>query len=466
MGSKKTIIIGGGPAGIAAAYELSRRGRPALLLEQFNQLGGIARTEKQQGYYFDLGGHRFFTKNKEINQLWRQLLGGDFLTRRRLSRIYYQRKYFNYPLKPWNALNGLGLLATIKILLSYLKQKVWPIVNEISFADWVTNRFGRRLYEIFFKSYTEKVWGISCAEISAEWAAQRIKGMSLTSAVLNAIGIGRKNKIKTLIDQFNYPRYGPGMMWEAMAKCIGSWGGEIRLNSQVTALEFTDSRLDGLIVNDSERIAVEECISSLPLKELFMHANCNSSLTNQAGSLRYRSLIIVVLLIGEEHIFPDNWLYIHSPEVRLGRVQNFKNWSPDMVFDQAKTCLGLEYFCDAGDEFWHRQDQDLIDLGGNELWQIGLLKTTTKVIQGWVVRVKDAYPVYDANYQMVIGPLRAYLATIRNFQTIGRAGMHRYNNMDHAMLTGLYAARNVINGNRQYDLWSINADQEYHEEEV
>ena len=465
MKNNPIVIIGGGPAGLAAAYELSKNNVPCILLEEKNKLGGIARTESFKGYHFDLGGHRFFTKSAEINQIWQEALGQDFITRSRLSRIYYRRKFFNYPLKPLNAFLGLGMIETGRILTSYFWQKLFPYPQENNFEEWVSNRFGRRLYQIFFKSYTEKVWGLSCKEIGAEWAAQRIKGLSLSSAIVNAFLGGRKRAIKTLIDKFEYPKYGPGMMWDKMAEVIKSHGGEIRLNSRVTALELKEDRVVNCQVNGNEKISCKQVISSMPLRELMVQLSsfAKHNMAELLTSLKYRAFLIVALIIQQEELFPDNWIYIHSPEVKLGRVQNFKNWSPQMVPVADHTCLGLEYFCNYADELWNSRDQYLISLATEELIRTGLLDDGSKVVDGTVLRVKDAYPVYDAASTKALPKIKESLSKIENLQTIGRAGMHRYNNMDHSMLTGLFAARNILQDRQAHDLWEVNAEQDYHE---
>jgi protoporphyrinogen oxidase len=458
-------ILGGGPAGLAAAYELAKVNRSPVLFEKANLLGGIARTENWNDYYFDLGGHRFFTKSEEINTLWHEILSKEeFLTRPRLSRIYYNKKFFNYPLKPFNALFGLGGFESSRILFSYMKSKLFASQKENNFEEWIINRFGKRLYEIFFKAYTEKVWGIPCTEISAEWAAQRIKGLTLTSAVINAILGSKKNNIKTLINEFEYPKNGPGLMWAKMAGKIEKLGGKIRLNSDVSKVGFRNNAIEWIEINNQEKFEVDNVISSLPLRDLILRLSPapDSAVLKAAELLPYRELITVALVIDKAEIFPDNWIYIHSPDVYLGRIQNFKNWSPYMVPDKTKTCLGMEYFSFEGDFLWKMKDEDLIKLASDELVKVGLLRSKEKILSGKVIRTSKAYPSYTNNYKENLKTIIQFLKNIRNFQSIGRNGMHRYNNMDHSMLTGIYAARNIFGSN--YNLWKINADEEYHEE--
>lgn len=473
MDKRKVVIIGGGPAGLACAYELSRYNDRfnIVLLEKESLLGGIAKTVNYKGYYFDLGGHRFFTKSSEVNDIWHSVLKEDFLKRPRLSRIYYNKKFFNYPLKPLNALFGLGLMESCFILSSYISSRLFPYPEENTFEEWVSNRFGKRLYRIFFKTYTEKVWGISCTDIRAEWAAQRIKGLSLRTAVLNAIFGDRKKKVKTLINEFEYPKYGPGMMWDAMASIIKYNGGEVLLNMDVIRLNIDNNGYIKSIDIDArgEKIRLESdyFISTMPLRELMLKIYPEpGSIYREAGSnLKYRELISIALIINKRHIFPDNWIYIHSPEVKLGRIQNFKNWSPYMVPEQDMSCLGLEYFCSEGDILWNLSTKELFNLGIEELIKLGILDDPNLVEEGVVTKTPNAYPIYDVVYRDNIRKIREYIGNIKNLQTIGRNGMHRYNNMDHSMLTGIYAARSLALG-EDHDVWKVNIEEEYHEEKA
>ena len=464
IGGRKIVILGGGPAGLAAAYELAKQKQSPIVFEASNSLGGIAKTEDWKGYHFDIGGHRFFTKSEEINALWHSILSEkEFLKRPRLSRIYYQKNFFNYPLRPFNALFGLGIIESFRILFSYLRIKIFPLQKQFNFEEWVINRFGKRLYKIFFKTYTEKVWGIPCSEISTEWAGQRIKGLSLSTAIINAFFKNAKGQPKTLIDEFEYPKYGPGLMWAKMAEEITKSGGSISLNSAITQMGLENNFVKWIKVNNREKIETENVISSMPLRDLILNIEPQPEreVVQAAESLLYRGLITVILIIDESEIFSDNWIYIHSPEVRLGRIQNFKNWSPYMVPDQNKTCLGLEYFYSSGDELDKMKDGDLVELGIRELECIGFPVARKKVLKSIVIKIPKAYPCYVGNYKKSLDIIVRFLGQIKNFQTIGRNGMHRYNNMDHSMLTGLYAARNVLGDN--YDLWRVNADEEYHE---
>ena len=465
----RVAVIGAGPAGLTAAYELARRKTQVTVLEQDHQVGGIARTVTYRGFRFDIGGHRFFTKVAVVSRLWQRLLGDDLLRRPRLSRIVYRNRFFDYPLKPLNALRNLGPWTALLIFLSYLQAKLFPIRNEVSFSDWVTNRFGKRLFEIFFKTYTEKVWGIPCHTIGLQWAVQRIKGLSLRTVLVTALAPRRfrkSGKIKTLISEFRYPRLGPGMMWEALRDRTVELGGEVILGFWVNRIEHDGARVLALVGERDgapERLAVDEVISSMPIRSLVLALFPPAPVEVRAAAerLTYRDFLTVALIVAGENLFPDNWLYIHDETVRVGRIQNFGNWSPEMVPESGKSCLGLEYFCTEGDDLWTMDDADLVSHAARELAAIGLVPGLT-ILDGAVVRMPKAYPVYDEAYPVAINLVREYLARFTNLQEVGRNGMHRYNNMDHSMLTGMFAARNLFH--ERMDLWSINVDDDYHEE--
>ncbi len=465
---KPVVIIGGGPAGLTAAYELSKAERPSVVLEKDTAAGGISRTATYKGYRFDIGGHRFFTKVRAVEEMWREVLtNGDFLRRQRLSRIYFNKRFFHYPLRPANALLGLGLWNSAMILASYLKAQLFPQRSEDTFEQWVSNRFGARLYRTFFKTYTEKVWGIPCNEISAEWAAQRIKGLSLLSALKNALlqqqSAHKSRVIKTLIDAFDYPRLGPGMMWETVVELVRARGHEVRFGAEVQKIFWSDDRVEAVETGANGRVDGTHFISSMPLRELIqkLTPEAPAAVREAADGLRYRDFLTVALILNRRDVFPDNWIYIHDPEVKMGRIQNFKNWSPDMVPDANTTCLGLEYFCFEGDGLWTMADGELIELGKQELEKLGLARAAD-VVDGTVVRMPKAYPVYDADYSAHLEVVRRFLATFTNLQVVGRNGMHRYNNQDHSMLTAMLAVKNILGAN--FDLWTVNDDQEYHEE--
>ncbi len=465
--ARKVVIIGGGPAGLTAAHELvTKYDAQPIVLEKLDKVGGISRTENYKGYSFDMGGHRFFTKSSEVNEFWHRVLRDDFLVRPRLSRIYYAKKFFNYPLKPLNALAGLGIWQSILIIFSYIRWQLFPYRIEESFEQWVTNRFGKRLFLIFFKSYTEKVWGISTSELKAEWAAQRIKDLSLKTAILNMF-VKQGNTIKTLIEEFHYPRRGPGMLWSKVACDIQQAGGEVHLNSDVVGINRNGKRIESVVVRchgHEQVITGSDFISSLPIPVFMQALNPPppAPILEAANKLKFRDFLTVCLIIDKADLFPDNWIYIHYPEVQVGRIQNFKNWSPEMVPDPTKSSLGLEYFCNKGDALWSKDDAELIEQAKRELAIIGLANYAD-IVDGCVFRVEHTYPVYDSDYSNYLGVVREYLDSFENFQTIGRNGLHRYNNQDHAMLTGMLAVRNLILGERN-NLWVVNAEQEYHEE--
>ncbi len=465
------VIIGAGPAGLTAAYELSKLGMRASVLEADEQVGGLSRTVNYRGYRFDIGGHRFFSKVPLINELWHEILGEDFLQRPRLSRIHYRGHFFDYPLKPLNALAGLGPIEAGLVCLSYAKAKLNPAREETSFEQWVSNRFGYRLYEIFFKTYTEKVWGIPCSEISVDWAAQRIKNLSLSEALRNAL-LNRNHTrdgdlITTLIDQFHYPRFGPGMMWERCADLVAARGSHTIRRMRVDRIRHRQGRIEGVDARtpagECGEFTAEHYVSTMPIRDLInaLDPPPPDDVVRAANRLLYRDYLTAVLILKRAAVFPDNWIYVHSPEVKLGRVQNYKNWSPHMVPDPARTSLGLEYFLWDQDEEWNWPQERLIEAGIRDCVRIGLIDAT-EVEDGTVVRMAKAYPVYDQHYRAHLAVVQRYLMQFENLQTIGRNGQHRYNNQDHSMLAGVYAARNLTGA--RYDVWSVNTEQTYLEE--
>ncbi|MEL6163178.1 MAG: NAD(P)/FAD-dependent oxidoreductase [Cyanobacteria bacterium J06628_3] len=464
MKNNQVVVIGAGPAGLTAAYHLVKNGIKPIVLEQSDKVGGISRTEKYKGYHFDIGGHRFFTKVQEVQDLWYEVLEDDFIKTPRMSRIYYQGKFFQYPLSAFDTLQKLGISESFMIIWSYLQAKRQPLPVEENLEQWVTNRFGERLYKTFFKTYTEKVWGIPCNQIQAEWAAQRIKGLSVKTAVLNAL-IG-KNDTKTLIKEFDYPRLGPGMMWERFTEKIEAAGGEVHMNTKVLGMEREGQRITKVIAErDGNLIQFEadNFISSMPLNKLVqkMDPALPSHVLEAANGLKYRDFLIVSLIVDAPDLFPDNWIYIHSPEVKVGRIQNFKNWSAQMVPDSSKTCLGMEYFSNIGDSLWSKTDEELIELATKELETLGLAQGAV-VEDGVVIRQPKAYPVYDRDYRQHLDVIQDYLQSFENLQTTGRNGMHRYNNQDHSMLTALLAAKNLLG--EKHDLWGVNTERSYHED--
>jgi protoporphyrinogen oxidase/predicted dehydrogenase len=460
-----TAIIGGGPAGLTAAYVLGRRGRQAMVFESDGSVGGIAKTIEFNGYRFDLGGHRFFTKLGPIQRLWEEMLEGEFLTRPRLSRIYYKGKFFSYPIAARDVVARLGPLEATRCALSYLWASKHRKADADTFEEWVTSRFGRRLYDAFFRSYTEKVWGIPGSEIRSLWAAQRIKNFSLGKAILSILGLQRGH-VTTLIEEFRYPRLGPGQMWEAFAVRAEQSGIPVRLNHRIAALKHAEGRIESVVVRQNGAVfehSVDSVISSMALHDLIFSLDPPAPPTVRAAAndLRYRDLVLVALMTTQEEPFPDNWIYLHDPDTRAGRVQNFGAWSSEMV-RPGSACLGVEYFCFQGDDIWEMSDEEAVRLATDELARIGLLDPA-KVIDGVKVLVPKAYPMYDSRYEEAVSTIRAYLEHFENLQTCGRNGLHRYNNQDHSMWTAILAALNVIDG-AGHDVWSVNTESDYLEE--
>jgi protoporphyrinogen oxidase len=475
METPRVAVIGAGPAGLTAAYLLAKKGLPVTVLEADpTYVGGISRTARYQGFHFDIGGHRFFSKSKEVEDLWTEILPHDMLVRPRSSRIYYRGQFFSYPLRAGEALRKLGVVEAARCVLSYLKARAFPIPEPKSFEDWVTNQFGARLFRTFFKTYTEKVWGMSCKEISADWAAQRIKGLSLRTAVLNALfprkAAARGEVVKTLIDSFRYPRKGPGMMWEACAGKVRAHGGTIALGQRVAGCAYDAAAGLWKVTHRGPRGEVgetraEHVISSAPLRELVngLTPRAPERVRRAAGALRYRDFLTVVLILKDRKLFDDNWIYVHDPGVKVGRIQNFKSWSPEMVPDPALNCYGLEYFCFEGDGLWTSGDAELIHLAKTEVARIGLADPAD-VVDGCVVRQPKAYPVYDDSYAANVDVIRRELEeNYPNLHLVGRNGMHKYNNQDHAMMTAMLCVENILAGRPVYDLWLVNQDAEYHE---
>jgi len=459
--SAPVAVLGAGPAGLTAAYRLVQRKIPVVVFEAGEEVGGLARTVVRDGYRFDLGGHRFFTKSREVEALWDELLGPELLVRPRLSRIYWRGRFIEYPLRPADVFAKVGPLELARSLGSYARARLRRRGEAETYEDWVSDRFGRRLFELFFKTYTEKVWGVGTDELRAEWAAQRIADLSLASTLRAALP-GRGETPKSLIEQFRYPRLGPGQMWEEMARRIERGGGEIRLGAAVEGLEHEGGRLTAVRAG-GERLEVSAAISSIPLRTTVGVAEPAPSrrVTVAAAGLRYRDFLTVALPIDGEPPFPDNWVYVHDPRARVGRIQNFRAWSPWMTPDPRRSCLGLEYFCFEGDELWCGDDEELVELGRGEVASLGLVDPE-RVVGGHVVRVPKAYPVYDAEYAGRVERIRGWLDGISNLQQIGRNGLHRYNNSDHSMLTAMRAVENLCDG-AGHDVWAVNADSAYHE---
>jgi len=465
------VVVGAGPAGLTAAYALTKRGEPVTVLEADQVVGGISRTVERDGWRFDIGGHRFFTKVPVVEQLWHEILPDEeFLLRPRMSRIYYNGKFFDYPLRAMNALRNLGFIEAVRCVLSYAWARVHPPKDQNNYEGWLVARFGWRLYNHFFKSYTEKVWGMPVSKMPADWAAQRIKNLSLASAIVNALMPKRNQKdITSLIEEFQYPMLGPGMMWERARDLVTSQGGRVLMQSPVTAIRHKNGAATAVVTaHDGGEVVypADHVISSMPLPELVlaMDPPAPDTVQKAARALSHRDFLTVALVVPQSDGFPDNWIYIHSPDVKVGRIQNFASWSPYLVKD-GMTCLGLEYFVFEGDELWTMPDADLVALGSAELERLGLARATD-VKSGYVVRMPKAYPVYDEGYKAAVDVLREWIAAeVPNVHPVGRNGMHKYNNQDHSMLTALLSVENILDGSG-HDVWSVNVDEDYHEEQT
>jgi protoporphyrinogen oxidase len=464
MSHSDVFVIGAGPAGLTSSYLLTKRGISTTVIEADPvYVGGISRTANYKDFLFDIGGHRFFSKSKEVVDLWKEILPQDFIERPRLSRIYYDGKYYSYLLKAFEALGNLGIVESGLCVLSFMYKQAFPHEKPVTFHEWVANQFGERLFSIFFKTYTEKVWGMSCDEISADWAAQRIKGLDLWSAMANALRnsvLPKSGKpalnpdgtvIKTLIESFQYPRKGPGMMWDAAAAKTRAQGGAIHMGTSLTSLAYdADKKLWTITATTTEgevkTFTANQVISSAPIREL-VHAFVKTpACVVNADKLRYRDFLTVALVVEKPDLFPDNWIYIHEPSVKVGRIQNFRSWSPEMIPNETQSCLGLEYFCFEGDGLWTSTDEGLIALAKKELAQIGLA-SEAEVMDGCVVRQKKAYPVYDDAYKTHVDAIRTELATTYpTLHLVGRNGMHKYNNQDHAMMTAMLTVENIAAG--------------------
>ncbi len=464
----RVVVIGAGPAGLTAAYLLSKQGFTVTVLEGDDIVGGISRTAQYKGFRFDIGGHRFFTKIAPVEALWHEILGKEFILVPRMSRIHYGGKYFDYPLKAANALSGLGIWNAILIVLSYFKARMNPSKVEENFEQWVSNRFGKRLYRIFFKTYTEKVWGIPCTEIRAEWAAQRIQGLSLAKAILSAAQLNKRStKIKTLINEFQYPRLGPGQMWEMCRDKVVEMGNEVLMQHYVHKIELESGKVTGVWAKTEageKFFPAEHVINTMPVRNLVraLAPAVPARVRTAAEGLKYRDFLVVALMLEKQNLFPDNWIYIHTPGVKVGRIQNFNNWSAAMVPVPGMTCIGMEYFCFKGDGLWESKDEDLIAQAASELESLGLASASL-VKDGAVIRMPKAYPIYDSQYRGHLDIVREHIDQIPNLHTVGRNGMHKYNNQDHSMLTAMMALWNMQGAS--HDLWAVNTDFEYHEEQ-
>lgn len=470
---KKTdvCVIGAGPAGLSAAYILGDSGIDTTVLEMSGQVGGISRTIERDGFRFDIGGHRFFTKDEEVERFFREILGDEAIWVSRSSKIFYRNKYFDYPLKPANALLGMGVGTTARCLFDYGFIKVKNLFKKpeiVSLEDWVSNEFGRELFKLYFKDYTEKVWGIDCSRICAEWAAQRIRGLSLRVAIKDALFANNNGKVATLIDKFMYPKLGIGRISERLADAVRAKGNEVRMASKAVAVNHENGRVVSVDVESaggSYRLAVGNLCSSMPLTGLVlaMKPEAPADVVAAARKLRYRDLVTVNLMVDKPQVTDDTWIYIHDPSIELGRIHEPRNWSPAMA-PAGKSSIVAEYFCFAGDDIWDMEDEALINLTIRDLdTRLGFLKKE-EVIGGFVVRTPKAYPMYELGHEEPLQKIRDYIGGFANLQIIGRYGTYKYNNMDHSMKTGILAARNLLG--ESHDVGQVNVDKEYHEEKA
>ena len=446
-------IIGAGPSGMACAYTLVKSGKTALVVEKDDSVGGLCRTLNFQGFLFDIGGHRFLSRSTEINSLWNSIMSDDMLRVRRLSRIYYRKRFFNYPLSFFNTFRNLGPVESTLCVMSYLKCKYLKEGDGSTFEGWIINHFGKRLYDIFFKTYTEKVWAIACRDISADWAKQRIEGLSLRVAIQKAILGMRQNAPKTLCEEFSYPRTGPGEFYERLKRSVRDSGTRFMFDKAVISVKHDGKGVASIDIFDDHTGEVEEVctnhvFSSIPLPNLvrMLKPPPPEDIIVAASKLRFRSILTVNVILDKEHIFPDQWIYVHSPEVKLGRIQNYKNWSPAMVPDSKKTSLGLEYFCTEGDFLWNMNDVDLLNYAIKELEKIGIV-SRRYLINGFVVRRSDVYPIYSLDYKKNVDIIKEYLKQFSNLSCMGRGGLFRYDNSDRALLSGIYTAREFLDKN-------------------
>ena len=471
----EVVIVGAGPAGLTAAYELTKRGVASTVLEADDVVGGISRTAQRDGWRFDIGGHRFFTKVKAVDDLWFEILGPEnFLRRPRKSRIYYKGKFYDYPLAPVNALRSLGLLEAMRCGFSYVWVRVHPPKDQTNFEGFMAARFGWRLYRTFFKAYTEKLWGVPAPEIQADWGAQRIKDLSLFRAVWEALkpkrvrrGGAKSKQLTSLIEEFNYPKYGPGMMWERATELVTARGTKVVFDSAVTAVHHADGRAVAVTATADGVPTRYDCthvVSSMPLTALLkaMDPPPPADVLAAADGLAYRDFLTVALVVPADTVaWDDNWIYVHEPEVKTMRIQNFGSWSPYLVKD-GRNVLGLEYTLLDTEPDWTADDDELIERGKRELEYLGLMRAAD-IEAGYVVRMPKAYPMYDATYKANVATLRAWLEEhAPNVYPVGRNGMHKYNNQDHSMYTAMLSVENIFGAH--HDVWSVNVEADYHEE--
>ena len=463
----KVIVIGAGPAGLTAAYELNKSGVDVEVFEASSQVGGMAASFDLWNQRVDYGPHRFFSSDPRVNKLWLEAVEGQYEMVSRLTRILYKNRFFYYPLRAFNALINLGLVEALRCVFSYLLERSGMLDkrDESVFEGWVISRFGRRLYEIFFKTYSEKLWGIPCSMLDADFAVQRIKNFSLGAALKAVIIPDRNKKHKTLVDEFAYPLSGAGVVYEKMAAKITDNGGQIHFNRSVKRVIVENNKAVGVECCDGEIVKADHVISSMPLTDLTEGLDATPiDVLEACKDLRYRNTIIVYLKLDNSNLFPDNWLYVHDSALKTGRITNFRNWLPLLYGDEKESIIAMEYWCYERDPIWKDDDEKLIELAKRELELTGL-SGDSSVLDGCVRKLSRSYPVYDIGYKDALAPVQRYISDIHRLSVIGRYGAFKYNNQDHSILMGLLAAENICD-NAKHDLWIINTDAEYQEASV
>jgi protoporphyrinogen oxidase len=461
----RIAVIGAGPAGITAAYELAKGGAEVHVYEASESIGGLSRSFDLWGQRVDLGPHRFFSNDLRVNKVWLEVVGRDYEMVDRITRIYYKKKFFDYPLKATNALKNMGLLTAVHCVCSYMKEKVWPSYSANSnetFESWVVGRFGRKLFEMFFKSYSEKLWGIKCEDLDADFAAQRIKKFSLGEAIKSALGIG-KGKHKTLVDQFAFPLEGTGVVYERMAKYVNENGGQVHLKTPVRRVLHENKKVHGIELLDGTQESFDKVISTMPLTLLVKGlGDLPAEVQIGVESLKFRNTVLVYLNVAAKDLFKDQWLYVHSPDLGTGRVTNFRNWVPQLYGNSPNTILALEYWCYDEDELWNQRDDAIIETAKKEIRSTGLVGSAA-INEGQVHRIRRCYPVYATGYKRYLDPIVAWLKGFDGLMPIGRYGAFKYNNQDHSILMGLLAAENILEG-KTHDLWAVNTDYSTYQE--
>lgn len=467
---KTVIIIGAGPAGLTSALLLAREGHRVIVYESDKEyVGGLSRTVEHKGFRFDIGGHRFYTKEKVVSDFWKSILKDDLLRRKRISRIFYKKKFLSYPLNPNELVLKLNPFETIAFMVSFFKTRLFPLKKKDNFENWVISNFGKKLYEAFFKSYTEKVWGMDCSEISADWADQRINNLNINSLIKRSFQqLFRisSNDVKSLIEEFDYPKLGPGMLWEKVRDEVIALDGSIILGKKVTALHQSPNHQWSVSLSDGTlSVLADDIISTAPLREFIkaIHPQPPAKILTAVNDFTYRSFVTIAIMFKGRNYFPDNWIYIHDPRVKVGRIQNYGNWSTYMTPGLDYVCYGLEYFCQRDDAFWNMPDSELFELAKEELKILGLKYSETD-LDFKVIKSPYAYPIYDLSYKERLDDVQKYLEQFTNLHPIGRSGLHRYNNQDHSIKTAMLACENIKLGSKKFNPWKVNQDAEYIEE--